>query len=182
MKLYGDHDAKLKKSEYLRFYNYDYKTDSVLDKDDPDYHDIDYYEYEMNRKVPFIIWTNDEKLRKQIQGEQTKVMGMYDVQPTLGNMLGFKNPYALGHDIFSIDNNIVIFSTGNWITDKVYYNHSKGEFKLLDSNTAVNMDELKELDEYAEKVKSISDSIIIYDLIKRSKEDEVVIKENTYEK
>ncbi len=180
--IYGDHDAKLKKSEYLRFYNYDYKTDSVLDKDDPDYHDIDYYEYEMNRKVPFIIWTNDEKLRKQIQGEQTKVMGMYDVQPTLGNMLGFKNPYALGHDIFSIDNNIVIFSTGNWITDKVYYNHSKGEFKLLDSNTAVNMDELKELDEYAEKVKSISDSIIIYDLIKRSKEDEVVIKENTYEK
>ncbi len=177
--IYGDHDAKLKKSEYLRLYNYDYKTDTVLSKDDPNYHDIDYYEYEMNRKVPFIIWTKDKTLQKKIKGEQTKVMGMYDIQPTLGNMLGFKNPYALGHDIFSTDNNIVIFASGNWITDKVYYNHSKGEFKLLDPNEAVNMDELKELDEYAEKVKSISDSIIVYDLIKENEEQKVTMKENS---
>ena len=29
-------------------------------------------------------------------------MGMYDVMPTLGNMFGFYNKYALGHDIFDI--------------------------------------------------------------------------------
>lgn len=168
--IYGDHDAKLKKSEYVKFYNYDYKTDSILNKEDPNYHDIDYYEYEMNRKVPFIIWTKDKKLQKKIQGEQTKVMGMYDIQPTLGNMLGINNPYALGHDVFSTDDNIVVFASGNWVTDKVYYNHSKGEFKLLDTETAVNMDEIKRQDEYAEKIKSISDSIIVYDLIKRTTE------------
>ena len=32
-------------------------------------------------------------------------MGMYDVQPTLGNMFGFSNVYALGHDIFSVADN-----------------------------------------------------------------------------
>lgn len=35
---------------------------------------------------------------------------MYDAMPTLGNMLGFSNKYALGHDIFNIkENNIVVF-------------------------------------------------------------------------
>lgn len=176
--IYGDHDAKLKKGEYNRLYNYDYKTDSVLSSDDENYHAIDYYEYEMNRKVPFIIWTKDKKLQKKIKGEQTKVMGMYDIEPTLGNMFGYKNPYALGHDIFSIDENIVIFSSGNWVNDKIYYNHSKGEFKLIDPDYYVNMEEIKRQDEYAEKVKSISDSIIVYDLIKRYEEQKEIIKEN----
>ena len=29
-------------------------------------------------------------------------MGMIDVLPTIGNMLGIYNKYALGHDIFEI--------------------------------------------------------------------------------
>ena len=53
-------------------------------------------------------------------------MGMYDVQPTISNMLGFYNKYSLGHDIFEIkDNNIVVFPNGNWLTNKVYYNSQK---------------------------------------------------------
>ena len=36
-------------------------------------------------------------------------MSMLDVEPTLGNMFGFENKYALGHDIFSIDENFVVF-------------------------------------------------------------------------
>ena len=51
-------------------------------------------------------------------------MGMYDLMPTLGNMFGFYNKYALGHDIFDIkDQNIVIFPTGNWLTKDMYYNN-----------------------------------------------------------
>ena len=58
-------------------------------------------------------------------------MGMYDVQPTLGNMLGFENSYALGHDIFSIpenEENVVIFPNGNFVTDTVYYNNQKSTY------------------------------------------------------
>lgn len=53
---YGDHDAKLAKSDYVRMYNYNKETNEVLEKNDPNYTDIDYYWYELNRSVPFIIW------------------------------------------------------------------------------------------------------------------------------
>ena len=72
--------------------------------------------------------------------EITNVMGMYDVMPTLGNMFGFYNPYALGHDIFSIDENVVIFPDGNWVTNKMYYNSQKEEGMLLQSNEIVSAD------------------------------------------
>ena len=165
--IYGDHDAKIKKSEYLYYYNYDPYTDSVLDEDDPDYKAMDYYDYELNRKVPFIIWTKDQK----VKGEVTKVMGMYDASPTLGNMLGFKNKYALGHDIFSVDDNIVIFPDASWITDIMYYSSSKEEGKLLDPEATLSADYIEQNNAYAEKIISVSNDIIIHDLIKRTQEE-----------
>ena len=42
--------------------------------------------------------------------EITKVMGIIDVMPTLGNMFGVKNEFALGNDIFNIDDNVVAAS------------------------------------------------------------------------
>ena len=47
--------------------------------------------------MPFIIWSKDGGYEPT---EVKQIMGMYDVQPTLGNMFGFSNVYALGHDIF----------------------------------------------------------------------------------
>ncbi len=171
--IYGDHDAKLKKSEYKRFYNYVPETDSVLDSDDPDYRDVDYYTYELNRKVPFIIWTKDNQFQKEVK----TVMGMYDVMPTLGNMLGFQSEYALGHDIFSTKDNIVIFPDGNWITNEIYYNHSKDEVKILNENATIGTDYIEENDQYAEKMLAISNSIIVYDLIQKTKEADNLVKE-----
>ncbi len=170
--IYGDHDAKVKKSEYVRYYNYDPYTDSILDEDDPNYIDVDYYSYELNRKVPFLIWTKDMEHQ-----EITKVMGMYDVLPTLGNMMGFSSPYALGHDIFSIDENVVVFPSGNWVTDKMYYNAQKGEWKLLDPNDTVSMEYIDKYTQYAEDAVSVSDKIIVYDLIKKTNETEELLKE-----
>ena len=165
--IYGDHDAKIKKSEYSYYYNYDPYTDSVIDEDDPDYRDVDYYDYELNRKVPFIIWTKDKKA----QGNISEIMGMYDAGPTLGNMFGFYNEYALGHDIFSTDDNIVVFPDGSWITDIMYYSSSKEEGKLLNPDATLNAEYIENNNDYAEKIISISNDIIIYDLIKRTKED-----------
>ena len=82
----------------------------------------------------------------KLNQEVTNVMGMYDVMPTLGNMLGFNNKYALGHDIFNIkDNNLVVFPNGNWVTNKMYYNSQKEANKLLDvSNDIIVFDLLNE--------------------------------------
>jgi lipoteichoic acid synthase len=63
--IYGDHDAKLRRNEYIRFFNYDHINDEVLNKNDPNYIDFDAYDYEINRKVPLIIWSKDRKLKKK---------------------------------------------------------------------------------------------------------------------
>lgn len=171
--IYGDHDAKVKQSEYVRYYNYDPYTDSILSEEDPNYVDVDYYNYELNRKVPFIIWTKDNQAKTEI----TKVMGMYDVLPTLGNMMGFSSPYALGHDIFSIDENVVIFPSGNWLTDKVYYYALKEEWKVLNQNDTISMEYIEKYTKKAEDALSVSNDIIVYDLIKKTKETDALKKE-----
>lgn len=166
--LYGDHDARLNINDYVRLYNYDSKTDSVLSPDDPDYINFDEYQYELNRKVPFMIWSAEtkEKLHKTI----SDVMGMYDVMPTLGNMLGVYNKYALGHDIFQIgNNNIVVFSNGNWVTNSIYYNAQKGEYLSL-SETAISADYIEQNNEYADEILNTSNSLITFDLIQKTKE------------
>lgn len=173
--IYGDHDAKIKKAEYRRFYNYDPYTDSLISKEDPNYVTVDTYSYELNRKVPFIIWTKDKKLQKKINIKVDRVMGMYDALPTLGNMFNFSSKYSLGHDIFDIDENIVVFPDGDWLTDKLYYYSQKGEWKLLDPEETISLDYIEKANEYAEKVISISNSIITYDLIKKTKETDDLI-------
>ena len=177
--LYGDHDARLPKEDYQKMYNYDKETDGILSEDDPNYVDFNSYQYELNRKVPFIIWSKDEVYK----GKNSNVMGMYDVQPTIGNMFGFTNKYALGHDIFNIGSkNIVVFPTGNWITNDVYYNSQKVEYMTL-KETVITDEYIAECNKYADDLLKVSNSIIVYDLIKKGNENQadesVVIEEKS---
>ena len=163
--LYGDHDARMPKADYVRMLNYDITTDSVKDEEDPTYQEFNSYHYELNRKVPLLIWTKDQV----VQGEVDKVMGMYDVMPTLGNMLGFYNRYALGHDIFEVEgDNIVVFPNGNWLTDKVYYNSQKGEYMSL-KEEVISDDYIRENNEYTETLLDISNNMIVFDLLNPNK-------------
>lgn len=165
--LYGDHDARLPKSDYVRFYNYDYTTDGLLSEDDPNYTVFESYEYELNRKTPFIIWTKDKKINGvSMDKEITTVMGMYDVMPTLGNMLGIYNKYALGHDMFSLkeNDNIVVFPTGNWLTNKVYYNAQKVETYMIE-DSILPEGYIEKNNTYAEELLNVSNSIIVYNLL-----------------
>lgn len=163
--LYGDHDARLPRKDYNLLYNYDKKTDSLLDEDDPNYKEYDQYQYELGRKVPFIIWTKDMKGTK-LNKKVNYTMGMYDVLPTIGNMFGFENKYALGHDIFNTkNNNLVCFPNGNWVNNKVYYNSQKSETYPL-TTKAISQEELIENTEYTNKLLDVSNNIIVYDLLK----------------
>lgn len=170
--IYGDHDAKIKKSEYEYYYNYDFKTGTIKDTNDKDYHKVTDVEYEINRKVPLIIWTKDNKISKEI----TTVGGMIDVQPTLDNMFGLYNKYALGNDLLSIKNNTVVFPDGNWITDKIYYNSQKEEATLIDKDYPINIEDIQEKNEQAEEKISVSNSIIVYDMIKSINDQMNLIK------
>ena len=168
--LYGDHDARLSESDYIRLYNYDKTTDGILPETDPNYVEFNDYSYELNRKVPFIIWSNDRTGKAETI---SNVMGMYDVMPTLGNMFGFYNEYALGHDIFDIkENNIVVFPNGNWLTNEVYYNSQLQESYII-NNSIISQEYIDQNTLYAEKLLSVSNDILVFDLIKNSEVDTV---------
>ena len=147
-------------------YNYNKETDDVLDKNDPNYTNIDYYWYELNRSVPFIIWEKDGNLSKKID----TAMGMYDAMPTLANMLGVKPKYNLGNDIMNLTDNVVVFPNGNWLTNNIYYNSQKDQYKILNTDYIVDNDEIEKNNEYATERLNISNDIIKYDLIKTEKD------------
>ncbi len=160
---YGDHDAKLASKEYNYLFNYDPVLGRLKEEGDVGYVPYDYYENELNRKTPLIIWTKDKK----VSGKVDYYMGMIDLLPTLGNMFGFKNEFALGHDIFSVKNdNIVIFPNGNFLTENLYYNNSKSEYITLKKSITIDENYIEECKEYTEKMLQLSNDIIVYDLIK----------------
>lgn len=116
-----------------------------------------------------MIWSSEtkEKLHKTV----SDVMGMYDVMPTLGNMLGVYNKYALGHDIFQIgSNNIVVFPNGNWVTEfSLITMQQKGEYLSL-AETAISADYIEKNNEYADEILNTSNSLITFDLIQKTQE------------
>ena len=172
--IYGDHDARLPKADYRRLYNYDKENDSTIpcteeDAVNTECRVIDANTYELLRKVPFIIYSKETK--ESLHKEVTDVMGMYDCMPTLGNMFGFYNKYALGHDIFDIkDNNIVVFPNGNWVTNKIYYNGQTNSYLSL-KETEISSDYIEENTKYSEKLLSASNSTVIFNLIKNARRE-----------
>lgn len=161
--IYGDHDARLGKSQFDYMYNYDPVTGKIRDEDNPEYIEFNDYDYELMRKVPLIIWTKDMKESTVIDTP----MGMIDVLPTLGNMLNIYNRYSLGQDIMSIkkEDGIIVFKDGSYITDKVYYSAKNGEAYTI-SNGIISDDYLTKHSEYADEIIDVSNNIITYDLIK----------------
>jgi len=177
--LYGDHDAKLTKSEKNYLYNYDYKTGELKTEDDPTYVTYDYYDHELNKRTPLIIWTKNAKLRSVLNGEVDYVMGMYDVMPTLSNMLGIENEFAFGHDIFNIKNdNVVIFPNGNFITNLIYYNNSTGQSKIIKEGAELSTDYISNLINNTVNILEVSNAIVVHDLINLEGEKVKSIKES----
>ena len=174
--LFGDHDARLPENDFVRLYNYDKTTDSILPDTDPRYVKVDDYKYELDRKTPLIIWTKDSKGTK-MNKKVSYYMGMYDVMPTLGNMVGVSNKYALGHDIFNIkDNNIIVFPTGNWLTKDMYYNNQKEEGYAI-SGGIISEDYITKNSKHSDELLEVSNSILIYDLIRNANIDKTKVNE-----
>lgn len=159
--IYGDHDARISTSQWNRFYNYDYTTNGILPDTDPNYKELDYYWQEENRKVPLIIWSKDETFKQEYAKTVSTTMGMYNVAPTLGNMLGVYNKYALGADIMNKKDNLVAFPNGNFVTNYVYYNDNKEEYKLL-KNKPLSENYIKKNKDKTQKMIDISNDIIVY--------------------
>ena len=162
---FGDHDAKLSRSEINYLYNLNPETGEEYVEGDPNYVEYDYYAHELNKNTPLIIWTKDPELRSTFSGEVDYVTGMYNVAATILNMYGLYNKYTMGADIFSVrDDNMVIYPNGNVLTNKIYYNNSTGEYKLL-TDEVLDEEYINSLSGISEQILDISNSIIVYDLL-----------------
>ena len=127
---------------------------------------MDNYNYDLLKNTPFVIWSNEIDLSSHID----ETMGMYDVLPTIANMFGFDEKYSLGHDIFSNEENIVVFPNGNVLTDKVYYSDLYEEYITLD-DTPIKDDYINKISEYANTILEVSNGIVTFDLIEKEKEN-----------
>jgi hypothetical protein len=95
-------------------------------------------------------------------------------------MFNFNSPYQLGNDIFSVKDNVVGFTNGNWLTNDVYYNSQKQEFKLLNIDATISQEYIdKNINDSENKI-DISNDIIKYDYIRKTKETENLL--NKYNK
>ena len=158
--LYGDHEARISKREFIRMYNYDPLTDSVKDENDPTFISMDNYNYDLLKNTPLIMWSDEEKFSKKV----SYTMGMYDLLPTIANMFGFKEKYSLGNDIFSSNEKIVVFPNGNILTDKVYYSNLNDEYISL-QNSPIDSEYINRIKEYANEILEVSNGIVVHDLI-----------------
>ena len=166
--MYGDHAAQIGKSEFGAYANYDFETGTFRQKTDDNYVDYDYYSNEVFKKVPFFIYTKDGSIKPQTISYP---MGMIDVLPTVGNMVGIYNKYALGKDIFEIkDENTVVFPNSNFLTKDVYYYATSDNYKVLNPDVQLNADYVDEHKEYAEAIIKESNDLILYNLIEYTKE------------
>ena len=162
--IYGDHDARMDKEDFNLLYNYDPVNDKIKEETDEGYVSFTDYDYELNRKVPFIIWTKDKQFNKVVNTP----MGMIDVLPTLGNMLGIHSDYQLGNDIFNLKDNVVTFIDGSYLTSNIYYSAPKGEIYPI-SNEPITEEYIQNGIEHSSNLIDISNDIISYDLIKELK-------------
>lgn len=170
---YGDHDAKLSYKDMNYLYNYDHLTGDLKKEDDPSYKEYTIFDHYLHKKVPLIMWSKNKKISQKLKGNVSYTMSMYDVIPTLYNMLKIDNKYLFGYDIFTIKNdNFVIFPNGNYVTDKVYYNNSTGEYKIL-KNVALNKEYVNNYANMAEEILEISNSLLTYNLLKEDKKSEL---------
>ena len=165
---YGDHDAKLNRKEINYLYNHNPLNGEVYNEGDENYIEYNSFKHELNKKTPLIMWTKNEKLKNTFKGKINYYMGMIDIAPTILNMFGKTNEYALGHDIFNIkNNNVVAFPNGNFLTNVMYYNNSTGEYYILNNSTVIEDGYVDERKKYVENLLEVSNSIIVYDLLNK---------------
>lgn len=140
--IYGDHPANLLPE------NIELVQDKTLSKT----------EIKASEQVPFIIYSKDIEEPKEIK----TVMGMIDAAPTLQNMLGIYNPYALGNDIFNMDENMVIFNNGDWTDGNIYYDEYYKKYVIINENISdedITKEYINERIKYAEEYIDMSNII-----------------------
>ena len=172
---YGDHDPRFNRNDYHNLFNFNPLTGELLTPEDEDYMLLDDIALEIIRKTPLIIWTPNQQFNQTYDYP----IGAVDIMPTIGNMMGFRNEFALGNDIFEIrEDNIVIFPNGNFLTNKVFFYNRKEIYRVFRPEDVLDIYYIAERRTWSESILSLSRDIIVHDLIRRDLEARALKEES----
>ena len=104
----------------------------------------------------------------------TEPKSQLDIKPTISKMLGVKDKYSFGTDLFSKSNE-VHFANGSYIYGDYIYDASKNEYRNYRKNKTINMDKFTEVESLVHK--KIMNKIELEKLISGT-----IVKDNYLEK
>lgn len=108
-------------------------------------------------RSPLIIY-NTQLTSKIISTPSSQI----DILPTLANLfdLQYDPRLYLGQDLFSSDQNIIIFTSGSWKTNKGEFISSYQEFVPYDENDTYTEEEIANINQYVKNQFTISEEIL----------------------
>lgn len=108
-------------------------------------------------RSPLIIYSKD-MAPKRISTPSSQI----DILPTIANLfdLDYDPRLYLGQDLFSSDDNLVIFTSGSWKTNKGEFLSSKQEFYPYNENVTYTEEEIAKLNQYVKNRFMISEEIL----------------------
>lgn len=158
--LYGDHFA-IPKDHAKELYSFVGETGN------------DEFAWTKYQKVPLIMHFPKDAHK----GVNSVVSGQMDIFPTLCNMFDLKNPYKFGRDLFNVKDRLVVFRTGSFIDNNVFYSSSSKKYYDLKTGQEVKETEtLKKKKEEALKHLDYSDTLLDHNLIKKFTENKELNK------
>lgn len=139
--IYGDHQAVPKDN-----------AEELMEFTGREYSEFQWIELQ---KVPLLIHDISIKDYQTI----SKTGGQIDILPTIGNLMGFDVPYALGKDLLNTNEGYAVLRNSNVITD--VFTYISGENKVYNKETGEEMD----IDLYEAKIKELQNHLYISDLV-----------------
>lgn len=133
----------------------------------------DEFAWMRHQKVPLIMHFPKDAHK----GVNSVVSGQMDIFPTLCNMFDLKTPYKFGRDLFNVKDRLVVFRTGSFMDNKVFYSSSsKKYYDLKTGEEVAETDALKKKKEEALKQLDYSDTLLDHNLIKKFTENNEMSK------
>ena len=158
--LYGDHFAipQANLGQLYQFENIKNPTD------------LDWYELQ---KVPmFIHFPKDAN-----KGVDSIPSGQIDLEPTLSNLLGFKNKYTFGTDLLNSKTNTVMFRNGSFTDGNSFYvSYTDTYYDVASKKTIAPTKQLTNLKNKTHTILEYSDDMLNHNLIRKFLQEDSEVK------
>lgn len=121
------------------------------------------YNYIYMDRTPFIIYNSE-----LVPTEFTDVMSTFDLVPTLANLfnLEFDPRLYVGVDYFSDEENIAIFTNGDWVIDQGVFSMLNDTFTPFKDNDTLSTEEIERIDTHVSNLMKSSWKIMRQDYFK----------------